>query len=333
MHDKDHAAKVLFGNSEAVANLVNEAFFQGDNFFLPEHFHPLPAEAFMLEAEHGKGARPAGIVADALWQYDTGSGSHDKLLIIMEFQSKVNYFMPGRLFVEAALNINAQRREIDMKREAEWGRRGYASSKEYLSRFRKGDRIVKPLAVVVYFGEGEWDGPLNLNDMACPLPPELAAFDYDMRVPVVDLDKIPIEKVLCFEQNLKLVLLYGKGRKDPELLMRILAGEPGFRRMPRVVAELIQALFHTKIEIPKEQEEIDMCLAEELMIKEGERKGREEGERKGREEGRKEGMQESAERYIQMCRNTNTSQTEMLSVLKSVFLLSAQQAAALLNKA
>ena len=141
-------------------------------------------------------------------------------------------------------------------------------------------------------------------------------------------DKIPIENVLCFEQNLKLVLLYGKGRKDPELLRRILEGEPGFRRVPRVVAELIQALFHTKIEIPKEQEVIDMCLAEELMIKEGERKGREEGERKGREAG----VRESAERYIQMCRNANTPQAEMLAVLESVFLLSDRQASALLRK-
>ena len=149
-------------------------------------------------------------------------------------------------------------------------------------------------------------------------------------------DKIPIENVLCFEQNLKLVLLYGKGRKDPELLRRILEGEPGFRRVPRVVAELIQALFHTKIEIPKEQEVIDMCLAEELMIKEGERKGREEGERKGREEGerkgREAGVRESAERYIQMCRNANTPQAEMLAVLESVFLLSDRQASALLRK-
>ena len=45
MFDKDHASKVLFGNSEAVANLINEAFFQGEALFRPDQFHALPTEA------------------------------------------------------------------------------------------------------------------------------------------------------------------------------------------------------------------------------------------------------------------------------------------------
>jgi len=321
MFDKDHAAKVLFGNSEAVANLLNEAFFQGRAFFHPENLHPLPTEAFILEAKDKSGAKQTSATWDALWRYDIGDGSNDCLLIGMEYQSMVNYFMHGRLFLEAALNISTQQREIDMERQVQWGSKGYSSSEEYLSRFRKEDKVVKPLVVVVYFGEREWDGPLKLNDITRPLPSEFAEFDYDMKAPVVDLDKIPIERVLGFEQKLKLVLLYGLGRKDPGLLRRILAEEPGFRKVPRCVAELIQAMYHTKIQIPDNKEEIDMCLAEELMIEEG------------RIKGKQEERLESAERYIQVCRNANTPHTEILSVLKSVFLFSGQEAAALLRKA
>jgi len=162
---------------------------------------------------------------------------------------------------------------------------------------------------------------LKLNDITRPLPPEFAEFDYDIKAPVVDFDKIPIERALGFEQKLKLVLLYGLGRKDPGLLRRILAEEPGFRKVLRCVAELIQAMYHTKIQIPDNKEEIDMCLAEELMIEEG------------RIKGKQEERLESAERYIQVCRNANTPHTEILSVLKSVFLFSGQEAAALLRKA
>ena len=162
---------------------------------------------------------------------------------------------------------------------------------------------------------------LKLNDITRPLPPEFAEFDYDIKAPVVDFDKIPIERALGFEQKLKLVLLYGLGRKDPGLLRRILAEEPGFRKVLRCVAELIQAMYHTKIKIPDNKEKIDMCLAEELMIEEG------------RIKGKQEERLESAERYIQMCRNANTPQMEILSMLKSVFLFSDQEAAALLGKA
>ena len=42
---------------------------------------------------------------DALWRYDLGTGADESLVIGMEFQSKVDYFMHGRLFVKAALNM------------------------------------------------------------------------------------------------------------------------------------------------------------------------------------------------------------------------------------
>jgi len=325
MFDKDHAAKIVFGNREAVANLLNEAFFQGRVFFLPENLHAMPTEEFILDSGDKGGGNQGSATWDALWRYDLGTDPVESLVIGMEFQSKVDYFMHGRLFVKAALNINAQHRVTDMERQVEGSRKGYASSEEFLSRFRKEDRIVKPLAVVVYLGDKEWDGPRRLNDIASPLPPDLAKFDYDFMVPVVELDKIPLENVLGFEQKLKLVLLYGRGRKDPALLKRILAKEPGFRKVPRCVAELIRALYNTQIAIPENQEEIDMCLAEELMI--------EEGREQGREEGRNQERLESAERYVQICRNANMPSQEILSMLQSVFLFPAQEAAALLNKA
>ena len=329
MFEKDHAAKVMFGNSEAVANLINEAFFQGEALFRPDQFHPLPTEAFCLPEEVGNGDRQASAVRDALWRCDDGAAPHGYLLFGLEYQSSVDYFMPGRLFIEAALNINEQRREIARRREAQRGRHGHPSSGEYLSRFGKEDKIVKPLAVVVHFGGDAWDGPKCLNDIAHPLPPALAEFDYDMKAPVVDLDRIPIERVRGFEQNLKLVLLYAMGRKDSGLMRRILAEEPGFRRVPHHVVELIKALFHTNIQIPEDKEDIDMCLAEEQMIEEG----RKEGRKKGRKEGRKKGLKEGAERYIQMCRKNNLPQTEIISVLKDVFLLSDQTASKLLKQA
>ena len=333
MFDKDHAAKVLFGNTEAVANLVNEAFCQGRECFRPEQFHALPTEAFCLKTEGKSNTQLARATMDAFWRYELGKEPHRSLFIGLEFQATVNYFMPGRLFLNAALNINAQHREIDMMRKAQWGKRGYSSTAEYLSRFRREDKVVKPLIIIVYFGDGTWDGPTSLNDISCPLPSELAEFDYDMKIPVVDLDKIPIEKVLGFEQNLKLVLLYAKGRKDPELLRRILAENPGFRRVPRIVAELIQTLFHAKLKIPKDKEIIDMCLAEELMIEEGRKEGRREGMEDGLKKGKNVGLLEGAVRYIQVCRNNHTSRAEILSNLKSVFLLSSQKATALLKKA
>ncbi|MBQ6472300.1 MAG: hypothetical protein IJJ33_09975 [Victivallales bacterium] len=108
-------------------------------------------------------------------------------------------------------------------------------------------------------------------------------------------------------------------------MRRILAEEPGFRRVPHHVVELIKALFHTNIQIPENKEDIDMCLAEEQMI--------EEGRTEGMEKGRAKGLQEGAERHIQVCRKNNLPQTKILSVLKTVFLLSDQTATDLLKRA
>ena len=127
MFDKDHASKVLFGNSEAVANLINEAFFQGEALFRPDQFHALPTEAFFLEKKDNKEGRQPSITRDALWRCEDEASPNGYLLFGLEFQSQVDYFMPGRLFIEVALNINAQHREIARKKEAQWGKKGYPS--------------------------------------------------------------------------------------------------------------------------------------------------------------------------------------------------------------
>ena len=59
----------------------------------------------------------------------------------------------------------------------------FDSSDEFLSNFKKTDRLHPVISLCVYYGEREWDGPLSLKDML-KIPEELEAMiaDYKMNL-------------------------------------------------------------------------------------------------------------------------------------------------------
>ena len=69
------------------------------------------------------------------------------------------------------------------------GRLRGETSEEFLSGIGKGDRLHPQLSIVLYYGEGRWDGPLRLKDMMPPFPcgTEALFFDYGINlVQIID---------------------------------------------------------------------------------------------------------------------------------------------------
>lgn len=103
----------------------------------------------------------------------------------MENQSKIHYAMPLRHMLGDALIYLKEYHEIALKNTKD---KSFDSTDEFLSRFKKTDRLHPVISLCVYYGEEEWDGPVKLSDML-NYPENIASYIADYPIHLVQLRK------------------------------------------------------------------------------------------------------------------------------------------------
>ena len=107
----------------------------------------------------------------------------DYVLFVLENQQNVHYAMPVRQMFNEALAYYREYADIAL-RNAKEGH--YASSAEYLSKFRETDKLHPIVSLCVYYGDAQWNGPLTLQDML-QLPDHLKHLVTDYKLHLVQL--------------------------------------------------------------------------------------------------------------------------------------------------
>ena len=104
----------------------------------------------------------------------------DFVLWGLENQERIHYAMPLRHMIGDCFSYLKEYHEIAAKNRQE---KDFVSSDEFLSNFKKTDRLHPVISLCVYYGEREWDGSLSLKDML-KNPEELEAMiaDYKMNL-------------------------------------------------------------------------------------------------------------------------------------------------------
>lgn len=80
----------------------------------------------------------------------------------IENQQKIHYAMPLRHMIEDALSYLKEYNEIAKKNLDE---KTTNTKDEFLSRFKKTDRLHPVITLCIYYGEKEWDGATSLKEM------------------------------------------------------------------------------------------------------------------------------------------------------------------------
>ena len=80
----------------------------------------------------------------------------------IENQQKIHYAMPLRHMIEDALSYLKEYNEIAKKNLDE---KTTNTKDEFLSRFKKTDRLHPVIALCIYYGEKEWDGATSLKEI------------------------------------------------------------------------------------------------------------------------------------------------------------------------
>ncbi|MCD8021166.1 MAG: hypothetical protein LUF92_16805 [Clostridiales bacterium] len=74
-----------------------------------------------------------------------------------------------------------------VSREETKGKKIKLEKDEFLSKFRKNDRLHPIITIVVSYNENPWDGPLTLRDMMVEMSPDMDRFFSDYRMNLVEV--------------------------------------------------------------------------------------------------------------------------------------------------
>ena len=312
----DIETKTYFQNREHFADLFNFKLYGGRQLIHADDLKPFDSAEVVVE--YGNLAKQQRqVFRDNVSIWAAMQDDHSAYILLgIESQANVNYAMPVRNMHYDSSNYAGQiRRKADSYRDKKnpLNEKVNLTGAEYLSGFRKEDRLMPVITIVVLFNADTWDGPRSIHEMLSIHDADLLKFIPDYRINLVAPADFQEDEYRKFHTPLGRVLEYIRVSRDKEKLDQLLQKDSRYRRMDRDSANLINVVTSSKLTYPEEEDEIDMCKAIEDMRFEAEAKGR----AKGREEGRAEG---NTERILTDLKNVmdsiNVSIEEAMDILK-----------------
>ena len=211
------------------------------------------------------------------------------MVIGIEGQEKPHYLMPVRCMTYDSMEY--ERQTVNRRREVKALKS--VSPEEWLSGFRKEDRLMPCVTLVLFFGE-DWDGAKSLHELLefAEIPKKLREMVNDYHVHILEIQKMSDTNV--FHTDVKQVFDAVRCSGDPEKLKELIFNDPAFRNLDieayNVIVHYTHArdLFKLRDEV-KKGEKIDMCQAWATMIERERNLGKSAGLIEGKAAGLREG--------------------------------------------
>ena len=205
------------------------------------------------------------------------------VLVVMglELQTLVHYAMPVRAMLYDAMSYTQQVKEA----EASYVKnRVLQPGGEYLSKFRKTDRLMPVITLTLCLSDEVWDGPTSIHEMLTVEDEQWLKYVPNYTINLLTPAEIAEEDFGKFRTGLGPLLKFIKHRKDNTLDW--MGGTDLFKRVDWDTGKLINSLAGGDLEIKKEGDSVNMWVALENKVKQA----RDEGLKEGREKGYKDGL-------------------------------------------
>ncbi len=154
----DTILKNFWRDNRHFADLFNAVFFNGEQVLKPQDLTEADTDVSSMLKFNGH-AETVQKILDVVKKTAYGV---DFVLWGLENQAKIHYAMPLRHMVGDAFSYMKEYDEIAAVNKKNGD---FHSSDEFLSGFKKTDRLHPVISLCVYYGESEWDGPFSLKDM------------------------------------------------------------------------------------------------------------------------------------------------------------------------
>lgn len=272
MGRKDLVGKDFFADCERFAELMNTIVYCGEevvkaeNLIRMDRVYPSPLR---------NGEKTRDILMKEIGQ---------NICYGLELETEADYSMPERVMVYDTCEWETQIREIGKQRVSK--KMNYRDKK---SRLRETDSLMPVITVVLYLGNGRWQGKRSLSELFSISPQSrkrLGDILPDYRFLLAEADYVDADG---YETDLKEFFHALQCRKDKLKLAELLQTE-SFQNIKKETAWVIAVyLDREKLMTKMKEKGIDMCQALDELLEDKRREGRIEGERAGKREGKREG--------------------------------------------
>lgn len=282
MGKKDAITKEYMNDPCIFADAFNYFMYDGRQIILPEQLHSLDAAEIVIPYMTDGKIHPVQKFRDNLKYLAAMQYDHTTYLLLgMENQSEIHYAMPVKVMVYDSLQYASQvdaagrRYRRHLKSGEKEGIK--ISPGEFLSGFRRYEKLFPVITLVIYFEPEKWDAPMGLHDMMGIKNQVMLSFVPDYRINLISPYSIPDSKLDQFHTSLREVLLFIKHSKDKNRLRDIVTTDPHFLSMDQKAGQVIKILTGSDFEIREEEETINMCKALEDLKEEWQQEGFQEG--------------------------------------------------------
>ena len=284
----DVEAKQYLGKKNAFADAFNYLLYAGEQVIDPDSLQEMDTSQISLP--YGNNVRlPVQKYRDLLriWEAMT-DGRRIYIILGAELQGKVHYAMPvknglydwigySKQVEEARRSLKQGNASKDSDLYAEDGvLKIKLTSEEFLSGFRKTDRLVPIITAVLYIGAESWDGPRSLFDMMDIDDERIIPYLNDYKLSIISAADMAEDDFKKFHTDLGLVMQIIKHQKDDA--DRIIEGT-NHRKIDVDAAYFLKKAANLDLEFEETDGGVDMCQSLEKRYKEKEVKGAIEGMR------------------------------------------------------
>ena len=280
MGQKDITTKDYVKENTVFADAFNKFIYKGEQVIRPENLKSLDTDLTAIPYGADGAGIPTQRYRDVLKSATAMVDDNGVYLLLgIESQSEVNHAMPVRNMVYDALQYAAQVEEAARShREARKAGDPKELAKkltagEFLSGFHKEDRLLPVVTLAVYFGAGEWDGPMSLHEMLSVQNPEILSFVSDYKLNLIAPEHMSDEEIDQFQTSLREVMLFIKHSKDKTKLNEMVQKDDRFKRMDRSAARVVSSVTGVEFKENEEEKEVNMCQALKEMMEEGRQEG------------------------------------------------------------
>ena len=266
------------------ADLMNGCLFQGQQIVLPDQLEKLDRETdlFIPDKLDRKQKKGRGIqrYRDVAMRWNNKA---EFTVLAIENQERIHYAMPVRTMIYDGLSYAEQ---IEEAWKDEEKNKQNIASEEFLSHFRKTDRLYPVITLVFYYGSIPWDGSRDLYEMI--FPKEIDGSDAKIRkyipnyaVNLVDVERL--EDTTVFQTDLQYVLNMIKYREKKEKILEYVEENKSYFQHMNVDSYRALGVFLNSEKwlaennIFEREGGTDMCKALEEIFEDGKEKGIEEG--------------------------------------------------------
>ena len=201
MGNKDAATALYMKDKHVFADAFNFCLFKGKQVIDPNSLQEVGERDIALPYGSDGVKQSVERVRDVVKVVMTD----DKvayLLLGIENQSNVHYAMPVRNMLYDAMRYVGQMSESDSSHKKLGAYKG-ANPDEYLSKFKKEDRLLPVITLVVYFGSKPWDGPTTLHEMFREIDPNIKKLIPDYKLNLIAPYAIDDTEFALFNSSLK----------------------------------------------------------------------------------------------------------------------------------